>query len=430
MNARRQAFEVLYGVMASGQYASLSLRADRPGEQAADRALLTRIVYGTLQNYRYVRWQWQRFVSRMPAAKVAVLLDMSAYQLLFMDRLPAYAVISQAVDMSRDIGQGSYAGLVNATLRNLARQGAAPVTDGDPVTRLGLETSHPDWLVRLWQSHYGPVTAAAICHEDLQPDVTALRVNTLATTRDKMLAADARFAPGPIDDSLFYDGDILATSWFKDHLVAVQSLSSQQAVGYVQAAPGDDILDMCAAPGTKTIQMAMAMRGQGHVTAIDIHPQRVALIADALGWYGITNVTALCADSTALTERLGDHRFGKVLLDAPCSGLGTLRNKADIKLRIQPQDIDQLAAIQSGLLDSAAAMSAVGGIVVYSTCTLDKKENERQVAAFLNRHQGFTLDAQRTIMPMEWHSDGFYMARLRHDGPDMLELTGERDERK
>ncbi len=417
MNIRNKAYEILCGVMLDGQYASLTLRRSEDEISPADRALLTRLVYGTLQNYRYVRFQWQPYVTYQPSAKTAVLLDMTVYQLLLADRLPVYAVINEAVEIAKHV-KPAEAGLVNAVSRKVAANGPAAVKGSDELQTLGIQTSHPDWLVRMWKAHYGYPLTVQICQADQLADRTALRVNTLKTTRDKLLQ-DPAFTAGPLADSVFYQGDIMAASYFKDHLVDIQALSSQLAVPYLDPQPDDCILDMCAAPGTKTVQMAIMMQDRGRIDAFDIYPQRVKLIQQTIRQHQLSCVSCQCADSTALP--LSPESYAKILLDAPCSGLGTLKNKADIRLRIKPENIDEIVQLQSRLLDSAAGLLKKGGCLVYSTCTLNKKENERQLAAFIGRHPDFTLDCQRTVMPMELDSDGFFIGRLYKNGADMVE---------
>ena len=409
MKAREAAFSCLCDVINRRQYASLNMRYRNDELTETDQALMTHIVYGTLRNHDYVRYQWQLYVDRKPNEKISVLLDMSVYQLLLMDRIPAYACINEAVEIARSINE-SYAPLVNAVLRKVADRGPQKIYENDKLTKLAIETSHPQWLVRMWNAHYGYELTEKMCWENLQEGKVALRVNTMKTSEEKLLE-DPRFKEGKIPDCLFYEGNILNTPYFRNNEVIIQSESSQRVVRMLQPQENDRILDMCAAPGTKTIQMAMMMKNTGEIIAVDLYPQRVELINAALNKYGITNVRLVCHDSRNLPTLLSLHSWDKILLDAPCSGLGTLKHKPEIKLTVQPEDLDDIVKLQSELLETAALLIKDGGQIVYSTCTVNKKENEKQIENFLSQHPEFALVNQEMIFPFE-EDDGFYIAKL------------------
>jgi 16S rRNA (cytosine967-C5)-methyltransferase len=410
-SVRQRAWQVLCGVMLAGQYASLALRKDPGFTGERDQALLTQLVYGTLRNQRYCRWLWSRFVARMPQDKAAVLLDMSTYELLFLDQVPDYAAVNEAVDIARRFSQGRYAGLVNAVLRKTAAVGKVEPALDDDFQKQALLTSHPAWLARLWKAHYGEEAARKIMAADGLPGIVGLRANPLKTSPEELLK-DPKFSVLQ-DDCLVYDGNILKTDYFARDLVVIQSPASQQAARAVDIRPGETVLDLCSAPGTKAVQLAMAAHDQAPITAVDVHPQRVELILNSARRYGLTSIHPLAADGTRITEVLPPGSFDKVLLDAPCSGLGTLRHKPEIKLRLKPEDLDELVEVQRRLSEAALAMVKPGGLLVYSTCTLDKKENEQRTAAMLEAAPDFTLESQKTLFPFQEEGDGFYIARLR-----------------
>lgn len=411
MNVRETAHKCLCDTMIRKQYASLAMRTlDNVSNE--DKGLITQIVYGTLRNWRYVRYQWSRYVSKKPSEEIAILLDMSVFQLFLLDRLPAYAVVDEAVEIAGKQARGAYRSLVNAVLRKLADSGPQKVEADDETAKLAIETSHPDWLIRMWQSHYGEETMKAIAWDDLQEGRTAFRANTFLTSEEELLK-DPRISRGETEGALYYDGNILASDYFARDMVIIQSQSSQQVVRVLDPQKGDRILDMCAAPGTKSIQMAMATANSAEITAIDLHEHRVKLIEQAIEKYGARGITVMCCDSRRLPVLLPLHSFDKVLLDAPCSGLGTLKHKPEIKMNLTPQDIDDIVLLQGELLEAAALMVTYGGTLVYSTCTLNRKENEKQCELFLSQHPEFTLESQRTIFPYETGSDGFYIAKMR-----------------
>lgn len=411
MNVREIAYRGLCDSLINRKYASLSLK-NMPDELSeVDKSLVTQLVYGTLRNYRYVRYQWSLYVERAPGEEIAILLDMSAYQLLLLDRLPGYAIVNEAVEIAKTISSGSYVSLVNAVLRQLAENGPQRVAIEDECSKMGVETSHPDWLIRLWQAHYGRKTMADIAWDSLNNGRVALRVNNMLSSEQQLLQ-DARFSRGDIPGCLYFNGNILNTDYFRNNLVVIQSENSQQVVQVLDPHKKERILDMCAAPGTKCVQMAMAVENDAEIYAVDVHQHRVDLIRQACEKYGTTCINTLCTDSRKLPVALPLYYFDKVLLDAPCSGLGTLKHKPEIKISLTPKDIDEIVQLQSQLLDAAALMVKKGGHLTYSTCTLNKKENEKQIELFLANHGEFELVYQRTVFPFENDSDGFYIANM------------------
>ena len=337
---------------------------------------------------------------------------MSAYQLLLLDRIPGYAVVSESVDIARKIAGGHYASLVNAVLRKMADNNAQKVALEGYIEKLGVEASHPDWLLRLWEAHYGREIMEEICWNDLQPGRIALKVNTMKTSEQQLLE-DPLFSKGTLNNCLYYDGNILDTDYFRNDLVSIQSESSQKVVLKVSPNPGERILDMCAAPGTKSIQMAIHSNDQAEIMAVDLYPQRVALIDQAVERHGLKNITTRCLDARNLPKEIPLYYFDKVLLDAPCSGLGTLKHKPEIKINTRPEDLDDIIMLQAQLLEAACLMLKPGGQLIYSTCTLNRKENDRQIRQFLLQHEEFELVSEETIFPFVYDSDGFYIANLR-----------------
>ena len=412
MNVRETALKNLYDVMIKGEYASLSMRYQDSGLSEEDQGLLTQLVYGTLRNYRYVRYQWTLHAQKPDDDRIAILLDMSTYQLLLLDRIPAYAAVNEAVQIAAKIRKGAYKSLVNAVLHKVSEKGAQKVVGQDETDKLAIETSHPTWLLKLWQAHYGQQVMEEIAWNDLNSGRVALRVNTMKTDEQTLLK-DSRFTRGEVRGCLYYEGNILNTDYFRNDLVIVQSESSQKVVAAVNPQKGERILDMCAAPGTKSLQMAMETSDQASIYAVDLYPQRVELIEQGKQLYGIRNITTRAMDSRHLPSEFPLYYFDKVLLDAPCSGLGTLKHKPEIKLNTSPEDIDDIVLLQSELLESAVLMLKNGGQLTYSTCTLNKKENERQISRLLMLHPELTLISQQTIFPYENDSDGFYIATVR-----------------
>ncbi len=411
MNAREIAFSMLNDICLHNTYSNLLLRKELNKAKEQDKGLITQIVYGTLQNYRLCRYQWEDLVKKLPSDDICVLLDMSIYQLFYMDKVPAYAIINEAVEITKKSIHPKMAKMVNAVLHQAERRKEREVI-GNEVKMLAIKTSHPEWIVSMWKAQYGMDVAEKICYANMETKPNAARVNTWKTSKEKLLAQDERFHEGYMSkDALLYDGSIAETSSYEQGLISIQDEASQLIARIVDPQPDEEILDVCSAPGTKANHMAELMQNKGHIVCGDLHPHRVELIREGAKRLGITIMEPMVMDATELAEIKG-QMFDRVLCDVPCSGYGVLARKSDIKYHMKSEDMDTLIPIQKKILSKSAEHVKPNGILVYSTCTLNKKENEKQIQAFLKEHDDFMLVEERTIFPFEAHSDGFYMAKL------------------
>lgn len=412
MNARELAFQLLKEICIKKKYSNLVLRSELDRADPKDKGFVTQVVYGTLQNYRLCRYQWEPFVKRMPDDEVCVLLDMSVYQLLFMEKAPAYAIINEMVNITKKRIHAKYGNLVNAVLHKVEKQQERELT-GSPEEQLAIATSHPLWLVNMWKAQYGYETAEQICHSNMETKPNAARVNTWKMSRDELLEKDHDFKKGSLsEDAVLYQGSsIFATSYYKDGLISIQDEASQLVARMMDPVPGEHVLDVCSAPGTKSMHMAELMKNEGRIVCGDIHEHRVELIKQGAQRLGLTNIEALVMDATKLDE-IGEELFDRVLCDVPCSGYGVLARKSDIKYHMDSSDMDTLIPLQQEILQISSKHVKDGGILVYSTCTLNKKENEKQVEKFLKDHEEFTLVDQKTIFPFTYHTDGFFLAKM------------------
>lgn len=410
MEMRQWLWQALRQVMLHGAYSNLYLKDHLSELSPKDRALATRIFYGTLQNAAFCEANWKRFAKSRVSGSLGVLLTFSVYQLLFLDRVPAYAVVDDAVKLARSRSKDS-AGFVNAILRSVQ---AEPLRlPEDEVERLALETSLPLWMIRMWKKQYGwdatkMMAKASTCTLPVYVRRNPLRL-TYEKAREKGLVP-ASDLEAPMNEVYIYPGDGLEMDQgYVQGEYSVQDPGSYAIVRMAGPQPGDIVLDVCAAPGTKTMAMAEEMQGNGSITALDLHEHRVKLIeADAkrLGFEDI--ITAQAQDATDLSN-LGE--FDVVLCDVPCSGYGVLARKPDMKLHLSMETMDTLIPLQKQLLNEAARHVKPGGRLVYSTCTMNKKENEKQVEAFLKTHEDFRLQEEKSLLPDEKHN-GFYMAEL------------------
>jgi 16S rRNA (cytosine967-C5)-methyltransferase len=435
---------VLERVEASGAYADLALHAAlQHGDlDARDRGFATELAYGTLRWRGHLDFLLASALDR-PLERIDPrlrnVLRLGAYQLAFCDRVPDAAAVSESVRLARGVGLARAAGLVNATLRRLAREReriAPPSLAADPVGHLVDALSLPRWLAERWIEAFGAEQAAALAAASNAPPPRSVRANRLRATRDALLAElrerfpDARpcrFAPDAI--ALGRRGDPTADAAFRDGRMTVQDEASQLVVELLDPQPGERVLDACAAPGTKTTAIAERVGSGGLVVALDRHPRRLALVARDAARLGLATIRSVAADATeAGAAALGAARFDRILVDAPCSGLGTLRRNPDARWRIQPAAIAELAALQRAIAAAVLPRLRPGGTLVYSTCTLTTEENEDVIASLLARDPTLRrvepdalsaalrplLDADGALRcwPHRHDTDGFYAARL------------------
>ncbi len=441
--ARLLAARVLERVERAHAFADLTLQAAfaRSELGARDRAFATELVYGTLRWRGRLDHGLRHVLERELAALepgVLTLLRLGAYQILFCDSVPASAAVDQTVRSARALGAERATGLVNAVLRKLAQQAGAiplPTLADQPQAHLEHALGLPGWIAARWLAALGPEQAAALAAaSNATPPVTA-RANRTRITREALLARVVERFPAARPCAFAPDGIVLGHGGapasdpaFVEGLFSVQDEASQLVVELLAPEPGERILDVCAAPGTKTTAIAERVGATGLVVALDRSAQRLTLVGRAARRLGLDNVTALARDATQPLGDVPGVPFDRVLVDAPCSGLGTLRRNPDARWRICAEDPGRLAEVQAALLASARSVLRPGGTLVYSTCTLSREENDDVVAALLARGPGLRraradalpaalrplLDAEGALRtwPHRHDMDGFFAVRL------------------
>ncbi|MDQ0059578.1 16S rRNA (cytosine(967)-C(5))-methyltransferase RsmB [Paenibacillus harenae] len=448
---RELAMDVLVKVAETGAYSNLQLNRTLQDArlERADAGLVTELVYGTIQRQLTLDYWLDKFVAkgvRKLQPWVHQLLRLSAYQLLYLDRIPSHAAVNEAVTIAKKRGHMGISGMVNGVLRSMDRGKSELSPDhikhDDPAVRLSLRHSYPEWLVRRWLATYGAETTESICAAGNDQPHASIRVNTLRTSREALLellresgynAEASKIAPSGIN--VGKGGNMADTIEFREGLWSVQDESSMLVAEVVAPAAGMKVLDCCAAPGGKSTHLAELMGGKGKVWANDLHEHKRELIVSQTERLKLRNVEAITEDATKLSERFAPGSMDAVLLDAPCSGFGVIRRKPEIRWTKTAGDVAEIAAVQHRLLDAVCGLVREGGVLVYSTCTMEAEENEEQVAAFLQRHPEFERDAagwpdtiadslretgvigddfngQAQLLPHHFGSDGFFIARM------------------
>ena len=422
--ARRAAIDAL-AVIDSGDLdmgsAIAKARAGLSDER--DRALLLEVVTGTLRMQAALDYQLSLRVKRplhkLDAAVLRV-LRMSGFQLLYLSRLPASAVINDAVELTRRSGKSSAAGLTNAVLRSLSRdRGALTWPPRDNISEhLSTVQSHPRWLVDRWLDRYGPAATEAWLAFNNEPAAMCLAVNRHVTSREALATelAEAGVRTEPTARAAHglrvVEGRPLATAAFTEGRFIVQDEASQLIGELVQPKSGATVLDVCASPGGKTLALSAAVGPTGTVIASDVRPQRVRLLARTMARCKVPNATVVHIPADGPLP-FAAEAFDLVLIDAPCSGLGTIRRDPDIRWRRAPDDLARLAATQSALLSRAAELVTPGGRMLYSTCSSEPEENEHVVATFLASHSGFSLERSHQTLPFRDDLEAFFGAVIR-----------------
>ncbi|WP_442603900.1 16S rRNA (cytosine(967)-C(5))-methyltransferase RsmB [Paenibacillus sp. KN14-4R] len=443
LSAREVALHVLTGVEQDQAYSNLLLNQALQENrlERADTGLATEIVYGTIQRMNTIDYFLERFVAKglkklQPWVKS--LLRLSFYQLHYLERVPDHAVVSEAVNIAKRRGHAGISGMVNAVLRNIirSREELQIPEDLPQAERIALQHSHPLWMVKRWIKQLGAETTERICAANNVPPHVSIRANTLKNTREELLhaltnnglaAAPSQLAPGGV--IVTGAGNMALSNEFAAGLYTVQDESSMLVAEVVDPRPGMKVLDCCAAPGGKTTHMAEKMQDQGVVWACDVHEHKEQLIADTAHRLGLHAVKTIVTDARDLANRFEPASFDRILLDAPCSGLGVIRRKPDLKWAKREQDIQEIAALQRELLENIHVLLRSGGVLVYSTCTIEHDENVGNVRQFLAAHPEFILapieiedlpqkleagasEGMLSIDPDMFHSDGFFIAKM------------------
>jgi 16S rRNA (cytosine967-C5)-methyltransferase len=443
-SVRRIAGEILLKVDTRKAYADVLLdhALGTAGLDERDRALLTELTYGTLRWRGAIDARLSKSAGRAVAeidAPIRNLLRLACYQLIYLDRIPPYAAVNEAVELAKAFNGRKAAGFVNGVLRGFLRGADRGIETDGPGATLSVRYSHPEWLVRRWQNEFGPAAAPALMRANNEKPPLALRGNVLRLSRDALLD---RLRSGGImatESSLAPQGILLAAGGvienlpgFAEGFFQVQGEASQLVASLVSPLPGERILDACAAPGGKSTHIAEIMQDDGEVVAIDKSERGIARIRQNAARLGIRSVRALCGDARESSAAFGGALYDRILVDAPCSGLGTLREHPEIKWHRDEKDIQRLSRLQSKILTQVGRLLKPGGVLVYSTCTLAVDENERNVERFLSGHPEFELqDAARYLpptakqmtrgdyfqaLPHRDGTDGFFAARMRKVG--------------
>ena len=366
-----------------------------------DRPFVTDLVQGTVRWQVYLDWILRQFIhgkyAKLPDV-IRAIFQISLYQKLFLTRVPDYAIVNEAIKLTRRANQDRLAGFVNGVLRNVLRnldEINYPNVDENPIEALSILFSFPEWMVGRWVERYGVEFTRSLLESLNQPPEISVRVNTLKTTPEEYFKVlqengfDSRHGLYLPEFLVIHKSRwVEKFPFYREGYFSIQDESAGLVAHVLDPQSGETILDMCSAPGGKTTHIAELMKNRGRVIAVDLYEHRLQVVEENARRLGIDCIEPLVADSLTLSLEPVD----RIVIDAPCSGLGVIAKKPEIKWQRTPRDIQEMTKIQSGLLENAAKLVKKGGIIVYSTCTIEPQENEYQIEAFLKNHKNFVLE--------------------------------------
>lgn len=427
VNTRELVLEMLLEINEKGQYSHLVLRDVLNKYQylsKQERSFVTRVTEGTLEHLIELDYILDSFsktkVSKMKPF-IRNLLRMSVYQIKYMDGVPDSAVCNEAVKLARRHGFSQLSGFVNGVLRNVARnlkEIKYPDQKKEPVRFLSVVFSMPEWIVEQWIEAYGVEQTKTICEGFFEEGALTIRTNLSKTTPQQLLKAlEQEHVKVEEVESLSYafrisDYDYLnALESFEQGLFYVQDVSSMMVAEEADVKENQYVIDVCAAPGGKSTHLAEKMKGTGMVEARDLTDYKVSMIEENITRHELANMKAVRMDATIYDEE-SYEKADVLICDLPCSGLGVLGKKTDIRYKMSKEQQRELVELQRTILDTVHAYVKPGGTLLYSTCTIHKGENEDNVEWFLKKHPKFSVVKQRQMFPGEVGNDGFYLAKL------------------
>ncbi len=445
-SARGMALRVLLDVEREGAYANLKLRklTKRTKLSSNDLSLLTELVYGTLRRQRTLDWVMEQY-STVPLVRMNYIIRnivrLGVYQLLYLDRIPSRAVCSESVELTKSMGVKGLSGFVNGLLRNISRKKSEiilPDPNDDIAFYLSIKHSHPQWLIRRWIERFGIEDTEALCVANNEPAPVVLRCNTLKNTPEKLIKTLQAEGLKVRASTLIPEGIIVEKGFtfhrlksFQDGLFAIQDESSMLVSRVLNPSRGSFVIDSCSGPGGKTTHLAQLMSNNGCILALDIHEHRLALINEACKRLGVSIIETKLLDARELPGEL-DEKADFILVDVPCTGLGMIRRRPELRWRVKSDDLLWHKTQQLEILTQVSKCLKPDGILVYSTCSTEPEENTGVINSFMNENDEFMgeelsipftlnhnsdrLDASQGFLQLLPHvhgTDGFFLACLR-----------------
>lgn len=431
-NPRELAVEILTKVFQNKAYSNIEINnvLKKSELSDADSRLMTNIVYGVIQNKYVLEFQLEPYLKdKKLDLWLDLLLQTAIYQLAYLDKIPAHAVLNESTEIAKQKANRGAGNLVNAVLRNFQRHGSRVMPGSDSLYDMSRLYSVPRWLVELFEREQGQKKAKEILQSINQASHVSIRVNTNKTTVAELKEIlnqqgfdmyESKISPVGL---VCEHGNLVNTQQFRDGLYTIQDESSMLVAPALDVQPDSQVLDACAAPGGKTTHIASYIKN-GEVTALDIHKHKTKLIRENSERMGYQDIISTGAVDARKAKDILNKEFDRILVDAPCSGLGLIRRKPELRYFRQQEDLMNLQRVQLQILDSLVDLLKVNGKMVFSTCTFDDEENEQVVEKFLAAHKNFELEPVKhteamnssvkngmlKVLPSDYFTDGFFIA--------------------
>lgn len=443
-SSREIAYKILYDIFSNQAFSNISINNHLKGEMdPKEENLVREIVYGVLENDIYLNYIISK-ASKIPLRKIhpkmLIILKIGIYQLMFMDRIPDSAAVNEAVKLAKNYGHKGTIAFANGILRNISRnkEKFMEIDAKDKASFISIKYSHPKWIVDRWIKEFGEDFTESLCKENNSSSKLNIRVNTLkiskAELKDKLVKYGFEIDEGKYSkDILIVNNPIRLTDTeeFKLGYFIIQDESSALVGHIMNPKEGSVVLDLCSAPGGKSTHIAQIMNNKGKILSMDFYDHKIKLIEENAKRLGIDIIEAFVGDATSFNlalKEIADY----VLVDAPCSGFGLIKRKPEIKWYRKEEDIEELVKIQRNILNNAKEYLKVGGILVYSTCTIEKDENINMIYDFLKENSNFSLvgfdglieglENEESIkkgfiqlFPHIHKTDGFFIAKMKKE---------------
>lgn len=441
-DARRCALDILVDIEKNNAFSNIAINRALKGKniESIDRRFISEIVYGVLENKIYLDFIINNF-SKIKIKKINVkvlnILRMGLYQIIYLDKIPEFAAVNESVKLTKKVDYRS-SSFVNGILRSFLRNKKdikVPTMEENKIKHLSITYSHPEWMVEKWLKEFGQDFTVELLKANNETPKLSIRTNTLKVTKKQLIESLTKESVEIFTDTFVKEaihirnlGNIEDMEIYHKGFFQIQDESSMLVGHVVDPKPGEFIIDVCAAPGGKTTHIAQLMKNEGKIVARDIYPHKLKLIEENAKRLGISIIHTQEFNAKELDGSLLG-KADKVLVDAPCSGLGIIRRKPELKYNKKLQDIKEISKIQLEILKNASKYVKKDGILVYSTCTIEKEENIEIIKKFIKEHKEFEIVDVNDVLPIElkskdkflqlypnmYHTDGFFICKLRRN---------------
>ena len=417
MNIRQLATDAIEKILYKGAYVNITINEyfNKFDLTKEEKALFTILVMGTVEHKITLAYYLEPYLRKKQKPWVYVILMMSTYQIVYMN-IENHYVVNEAVNLG-NIKDRSVGGFINAVLRNLLRHELRDISADDEIKYLSLKYSYPTWLVSYLLSYYKFIELERLFAYNESAKKCVIRVNTLKADNDiienKLKEENIDFKKHElVANGYVCDVPLMNSEMFKEGLITIQDIASQKVAEILAPKKDVTVLDMCASPGSKTAHLAALMENTGTIYACDIYQHKIKLMNANFKRLGVENVKTQLIDARKISDVVRKESFDYILLDMPCSGMGVMQHKVDIKYNLTYQSLEEIISLQKELIEASYKVLKKGGEIVISTCTINKAENEENIEEFIKNHKDMKVVYEKLYMPYEYETDGFFICKL------------------